>query len=140
MVEPNGLAAMLSKVKTIAVVGAKDKPGRPVDRVGRYLIQSGFEVLPVHPKRTEVWGLSTYPSLLEIPQSVDVVNLFRASEHCPDHARECLRMDTLPKIFWMQIGISSPDARTLLSETPVVIVEDSCLMVEHQRLLRRRPA
>jgi uncharacterized protein len=139
MVESAGLATMLSEVKTIAVVGAKDKPGQPVDRVGRYLIDAGFEVAPVHPKRRSVWGLPTYPSLLEIPHPVDLVNLFRASEHCPDHARECLRMDRLPGIFWMQAGIRSSEARQLLAQSPVVIVEDSCLMVEHQRLLRRRP-
>ena len=56
------LAALLGQVKTIAIVGAKDKPGQPVDRVGRYLIEAGFTVIPVHPKRTSVWGLAAYIS------------------------------------------------------------------------------
>jgi uncharacterized protein len=133
----NELSTLLAKVKTIAVVGAKDKPGQPVDRVGRYLIEAGFTVVPVHPKRTAVWGLPTFPSLQEIPHPVDLVDLFRAPEHCPEHARECLLLATLPTLFWMQAGISSPEALRILADHPIHVVENSCLMVEHQRLLSR---
>jgi uncharacterized protein len=135
-----GLSTLLAKVKTIAVVGAKDKPGQPVDRVGRYLIQAGFSVVPVHPKRTGVWGLPTYPSLLEIPHAVDLVDLFRAPESCPEHARECLLMATRPMVFWMQSGIRSPESRQILEDRSIVVVEDSCLMSEHRRLFPGGPA
>ena len=57
----------LTQARTIAVVGAKDKEGQPVDRVGKYLIQAGYQVIPVHPIRKDVWGLQTYPSLAEVP-------------------------------------------------------------------------
>lgn len=129
------LAALLGKVKTIAVVGAKDKPGQPVDRVGRYLMDAGFRVIPVHPKRTEVWGLPAYPTLNEIPGPVDLVDLFRAAEACPAHAEEFLRLSPLPLCFWMQSGIFSPEARALLAGQPVLVVEDRCLMVDHRNLL-----
>jgi uncharacterized protein len=128
---------LLAKARTIAVVGAKDKPGHPVDRVGRYLIDSGFDVVPVHPKRATVWGLRAHPSLLDIPTEVDLVNLFRAPEHCPEHARECLRMASPPAVFWMQSGISSPECRQILAASLIVVVEDSCIMIEHQRMLQR---
>ena len=67
----------LTQARTIAVVGAKDKEGQPVDRVGKYLIQAGYQVIPVHPIRKDVWGLQTYPSLAEVPFPVDIVNVFR---------------------------------------------------------------
>ncbi|MFW5791496.1 MAG: CoA-binding protein, partial [Desulfohalobiaceae bacterium] len=101
---------------------------------GRYLIQAGFTVLPVHPKRSGVWGLDTYPSLLDTPGHVDVVNLFRAAVECPGHARECLSLSPWPVLFWMQSGIRSPESRRILEDTTIRVVEDSCLMVEHHRL------
>lgn len=131
------LTPLLASVKTIAVVGANDRPGRPVDRIGRYLIGAGFTVYPVHPKRTGVWGLATYPDLGSLPGPVDMVNLFRASEHCAAHAREVLAMPVLPRCFWMQQGVFSPEARALLEPKGVMVIEDLCLMVEHRRLLEQ---
>lgn len=135
LISDTELAALLRQVKTIAVVGAKDKPGQPSDTVGRYLLAAGYEVIPVHPARTNIWGLTTYKSLAEVPGPVDLVDLFRAAEHCPAHAAEVLAMAPLPRCFWMQSGIVSPEARGLLAGKPVTVIEDRCLMVEHQRLL-----
>ena len=128
------LAALLRQVKTIAVIGAKDKPGQPVDKVGRYLIDAGFTVIPVHPKRASVWGLPAYPSLAEVPHEIDLVNLFRAPEYCPDHAREALALPARPRCFWMQSGIVSQEARGIMQGDGVIVVEDRCLMVDHARL------
>ena len=121
--------------RTIAVVGAKDVPGQPVDRVGRYLINAGFTVIPVHPKRKEVWGLAAYPSLAAIDGPVDIVDLFRAPGYCAEHAREALAMSPRPAVFWMQLGISSPEASVLLEGSGVVVVDNACIMVEHNRVL-----
>lgn len=125
---------LLASKCSIAVVGASDKPGRPVDRVGRYLVEAGFMVLPVHPKRPSVWGLPAWPSLLDLPGPVDIVNLFRASDYIPSHARETLEMQPLPRVFWMQIGIASLWARSMLEPQGVIVIEDRCIMVEHRRL------
>lgn len=129
------LKALLSEVRSIAVVGAKDRPGQPVDTVGRYLIGSGYTVYPVHPKRDDVWGLPTYRSLADIPGPIDLIDLFRAPEHCPEHAREVLALSVRPKAFWMQSGITSAPARSVLEGSGILVVEDRCLMVEHRRLL-----
>lgn len=134
--DQNVLAAMLREVKTVAVVGAVDKPGRPVDMIGRYLIDEGYDVVPVHPKRSNVWGLETYPSLADIPRPVELVNLFRNADFCPQHARETLALHPLPRCFWMQSGIFSPEARQLLEPQNVLVIEDKCIMVEHRRLLK----
>ena len=66
---------------------------------------------------------------------MDIVDVFRAPQYCPEHAREVLALPWRPKIFWMQSGIASPEARKLLEATGVAVVEDACLMVEHARLL-----
>jgi predicted CoA-binding protein len=128
------LAALLREVKTIAVVGANDKPGRPVDMVGRYLLDAGFTVIPVHPKRETVWGLKAFQKLEDIPTPVDVVDLFRAAEACPEHARETLRMARPPRCFWMQSGIISAEAVEILKDSGILVVQDRCLKVEHQML------
>ncbi|WP_461211396.1 CoA-binding protein [Desulfocurvus sp. DL9XJH121] len=128
------LKALLAKVKTIAVIGAKDKPGQDVDRVGRYLMEAGFTVIPVHPKRTDVWGLATYPSILDVPEPVDLVDVFRAPQYCPGHAGEVLELEHRPACFWMQAGIASREAAELLAPAGVTVVQDACLMVEHRRL------
>jgi hypothetical protein len=127
------LTALLGQVKTIAVVGAVDKPGRPVDMVGRYLIDAGYDVIPVHPKRTGVWGLPTYPTLADVPRAVDLVDVFRAAQHCPGHAEETLKLSPLPRCFWMQTGIFSPEARQRLAGSGIIVVEDLCLKVFHEQ-------
>jgi predicted CoA-binding protein len=132
--DDNALRALFDRVHSIAIVGAKDVAGQPVDRVGRYLIREGFEVFPIHPKRIGVWELDTYRSLLALPKAVDMVVLFRAGLLCPSHAGEVLRMEVKPACFWMQEGIRSEDARKMLEPAGVVVVEDACVMIEHARL------
>lgn len=128
------LKTTLSQCRSIAVVGAKDTPGSAVDMVGRYLISAGFMVYPVHPVRKNIWGLPTYPSLADVPHAIDLIDLFRSSEFCPAHAKETLALANAPKVFWMQSGIYSYEARQLLSATAMTVIEDRCLMVEHRRL------
>lgn len=128
------METLLRTTRTIAVLGAKDKEGSPVDRVGRHLIARGFTVFPVHPARRDVWGLPTYKTLADIPHPVDMVNLFRNAQYCPEHARETLALSPLPRCFWMQSGIVSPEARALLEPAGVQVVEDACLMIEHAAL------
>lgn len=127
------LRSMLQNVRKIAVVGAKDDPGQAVTNVGRYLINAGYEIFPVHPTREKVWGLTTYKSIGDLPEPMDLIDVFRAAEFCPDHAREVLALAERPKIFWMQLGIRSPEAAAMLKKEGIIVIEDACLMVEHRR-------
>ncbi len=136
MLDDRLMRAVLGESRSIAIIGAKDKPGQAVDRVGRYLLEQGYRVVPVHPVRKTVWGLPAFASIAELPEPVDIINLFRAPEYCPGHAQEVLALGWKPKVFWMQLGIRSPEARQALAETGITVVEDSCIMVEHARLLR----
>ncbi|MCG8532434.1 MAG: CoA-binding protein [Desulfovibrionales bacterium] len=134
MIFDESMREVLAGSKVIAVIGAKDKPGQPVNMVGTYLIDQGYTVIPVHPVRTNVWGLETYKSVKDIPVPVDIVNVFRASQHCSAHADEVLALSSTPKMFWMQSGIRSRDAGEKLAANGIAVVEDKCIMVEHSRL------
>ena len=92
-------------------------------------------MIPVHPVRKDVWGLQTYPSLAEVPFPIDIVNVFRAPQYCPAHAREAVALSPLPQLFWMQEGIVSPEAASIAGKAGIAVVEDLCIMVEHKRLL-----
>ena len=138
LLDEKKLASLIDEVKVIAIIGAVDKPGRPVDRVGRYLIDAGFKVIPVHPKRQNVWGLETYKSILDIPEPIDLVDLFRASQFCPAHAEECLKLKTLPKVFYMQQDIYSPESREILAGKDITVIEDRCLMIDHKNLAGKK--
>lgn len=80
---------VLQRSRSIAIVGAKDKAGQPVDRVGRYLLDKGYTIFPVHPVRKTVWGLTAYPDLASLPQPVDIIDLFRAPQTVPPMRRKC---------------------------------------------------
>ncbi|CCH47516.1 CoA-binding protein [Pseudodesulfovibrio piezophilus] len=132
------LIALLNKVKTIAIVGAVDKPNRPVNGVAREMIAMGYNIIPVHPNRKDVWGLKTYKSIKEIPIPVDIIDVFRHADACPLHAQEALEMSPSPGCFWMQSGISSSEARDILHKSGITVVENRCLKVELRRLGMRQ--
>ncbi len=134
IIENTTLRTILKNSKTIAIIGAKDVPS-PVDMIGKYLIAKGYTVFPVHPMRKNVWGLETYKTINEIPFQIDIVNLFRASAHCPQIAQEVLALTKKPLCFWMQKDIFSEQAKNILKDTQITIVEDECIMVIHENLL-----
>lgn len=128
------IRTLFEESRVIAVIGAKDKAGQPVDDVGRYLMAAGYKVIPVHPVRQNVWGLPTYRSIEEIPEPVDIVDVFRASGFCLEHARETLRLASRPRCFWMQLGVSNSEASKLVEDGGILSVSDKCIKIEHMRL------
>ena len=131
------LRDLLGRARNIAIVGAKDRPGSPVDHVGRYLLNAGFNIMPVHPVRRQAWGIPTVRNITELPSrgfQPDIICLFRAPQYCAEHARETLSLPRLPLIFWMQEGIRSPEAGMLMAGAGVKVVEDRCLQTVHAAL------
>lgn len=124
---------LLKRARRIAIIGAKDVQGQPVNTVGRYLIEQGFEVIPVHPKRKTVWDRPAFHRIQDVEEA-DIVVLFRAPQYCADHAREVLEMKHRPLCFWMQEGIRSPEAKSLMEANGIMVVEDKCIMVEHEQM------
>jgi len=124
---------LLDKAKIIAVVGLSDNPGRPSNRIGRYLQSQGYRVIPVNPLLEEVLGEKSYPDLKSIPYKIDIVDIFRRSEEVHDIVREAQELQ-IPAI-WVQVGIECRDETlNLAADNNMKLVRDCCIMVEHSKL------
>ncbi len=127
----DAVAQILRGVKTIAVVGLSSNPMRASHGVAEYLKTAGYRIIPVNPNETEVLGEKAYARLEDIPEQVDVVDVFRRAEEMPAVAASAIRIGA--KVLWMQLGIENPGAAEKARAAGLVVVEDSCLMVEHKR-------
>ena len=131
-----GIEDVLRTARRIAVIGASSKP-RPSNGVLRYLVGVGYEVVPVHPRERVVAGLTCYPSLAEAVAAtgpVDIVDVFRRAEACPEHAREAVAAGA--GCLWLQLGIVSAEAARIASAAGLAVVMDRCSKIEHARLVR----
>jgi predicted CoA-binding protein len=131
------LAALLADTKTIAVVGIKTEAqsGQPAFYVPSYLQSAGFNVIPVpvyYPDITKILGQPVYRRVADIPEAVDLVNVFRRSEDIPPHVDDIL--EKKPKAVWMQLGIRNDAAAERLARAGIKVVQNRCIMVDHRRL------
>ena len=125
------VAQILRSAKTIAVVGLSSNPMRASHGVAEYLKTAGYRIIPVNPNETEVLGEKAYARLEDIPEQVDVVDVFRRAEEVPSVAQSAIRIGA--KVLWMQLGIENAAAAEKARAAGLVVVENSCLMVEHKR-------
>lgn len=125
------VAQILRGTKTIAVVGLSSNPMRPSHGVAEYLKSVGYRIIPVNPNETEVLGEKSYARLEDVPEPVDVVDVFRRAEEVPAVAESAIKIKA--KVLWMQLGIENGEAAERALAAGLVVVEDACLMVEHKR-------
>lgn len=119
------LRDLLTSSRTIALVGASSKPDRPAHGVMQFLLRLGFHVVPVTPKETEVLGQRAYSSLAEIPERVDIVDVFRRAEATPAIADEAVAIDA--RALWLQLGIASEEAARRAAAGGLIVVMDRCI-------------
>ena len=129
------LRQLMRAARTIAVLGIKSGADDDAYRVPRYLQQAGYQIVPVNPKLASVLGEPCVPRLADLSIPVDMVDVFRASEHIPAHVEELLALDPLPRCVWMQLGIRDDASTRRLEAAGIAVVQDRCLLVEHRRLL-----
>ncbi len=122
------------QLKNIAVVGLSKNEEKPSHQVPKYLIEHGYNVIPVNPTVTEVLGRKCYPSVGAINERIDVVDVFRKSEDIPVVIDDVLKKKDGIKVFWMQLGIYNEDAERKAKENGIDVVYNRCMMVEHERL------
>lgn len=122
---------ILEESITIAVVGASRDPSKVAHSVPAQLLTHGWRVIPVNPDATEIWGQQAYPLLLEIPEPVDLVNVFRPGEQAADVVRAAIEIGA--HAVWLQQGIVSAEARRLAEQAGIDYVEDRCIGVERAR-------
>jgi uncharacterized protein len=129
------LRRILAETRTIAVLGASDKPTRPSYEIYSYLISTGdYQVYPVNPTITEIDGAPVYPRLADLPVVPDMVDVFRRFEELPSVLADTLALEPRPKTLWLQQGLWHAQVGRAAEAAGMHVVMDLCLMVEHARL------
>lgn len=127
------IRACLARAKTIAVVGLSPRPDRPSHRIARRLQQWGYRVVPVRPAVSEVLGEKAYARLADVPQRIDLVDVFRAADQVGAIVEQCIALG-IPAI-WIQQGIVNEAAAARAQEAGLFVVMDRCISVDYRRLL-----
>jgi uncharacterized protein len=140
---PNGAPAsadpifdILTKYKTIAVVGLSSNPTRPSYGVTEYMQSAGYHIIPVNPNETDVLGEPSYSSLEEVPQKIEIVDIFRCPDQVPPVVDAAIRANA--KVIWMQLGIANQAAAEKAQAAGLTVVMDACILIEHKKR-RQKP-
>jgi predicted CoA-binding protein len=127
------VAELLRNAHTIAVVGLSNRRFRASGGVARFLQADGYKIIPVNPNETEVLGEKAYARLEDIPEKVDIVDIFRRPEFVPDLVEAAIRIGA--RAVWMQEGVVHAEAASRAQQAGLLVVMDHCILKEHNRLL-----
>ena len=127
----DAVAQILRSAKTIAVVGLSSNPMRASNDVAAYLKSVGYRIIPVNPNEREVLGEKAYARLEDVPEPVDIVDVFRKSEGVPPAVDGAIAIKA--KVLWMQLGIEDAEAAEKARKAGLLVVENACMLVEHKR-------
>ena len=132
MTDTDTLRRILTDYKRVAIVGLSDDRSRPSNAVAKYMLQHGFEVIPVNPNHAEILGQKCYPDLSSIPTPVDIVDVFRRVEHIPALVDDAIAIKA--KVVWMQLGLVHEEAAQKARDAGLEVVMDRCIKIEYARL------
>ena len=139
----NEIKEILTRYRTVAVVGLSREPGKDSYRVSAYLKKHGFRIIPVNPYADEVLGEKSYKSLLEIPReiqkTVEVVDVFRPANDVPPIVEQAIKLKKMfgkPCVVWMQLGIVNEQAAEAAGKAGLTVIMNKCIMLEHKRLFK----
>jgi len=127
------LRALLTRVKTIALVGASPRPERPSHRIMMRLMQWGYRVIPVRPAISEVLGQKAYPRLADVPEKIDLVDVFRNPADVAPLMDECIAL-ALPAV-WLQEGVIDEEAAQRGLAAGLEVIMDRCILIEYRKLM-----
>ena len=130
------IRGILNTMKTIAMVGASEKTNRPSYFAFKYLLERGYNMIPVNPSRAghEFLGRKVYARLSDIPEPVDMVDIFRAPEYALSIVQEALTLQPRPQVIWMQLGVRNDKAAALAEQNGMKVVMNRCPKIEYGRL------
>lgn len=135
--ETDRIEVILDSVKTIAIVGISRNRHKDSNFVGRYLQNAGYRIIPVNPGADEILGEKAYPNLQSVPEQIDIVDVFIKPDHVPKIVAEALRLK--PKVIWLQLGTGNhPEEKQRAIDAGVMMVQNRCIKVDHQFLIRDR--
>jgi predicted CoA-binding protein len=131
---------VLKRYRTVAVIGASRDPSKWAHIVPKYLKEQGYRIIPINPTASEILGEKAYKSLMEVPDEVEVVEVFRPGEEVPKIVEEVIQRKRARgdvKVLWLQLGITADEeSKKRLKEAGIVLVENACMMETHQRHLK----
>jgi uncharacterized protein len=132
-VEPGGdpILDILKKYKTIAVVGLSSNPLRPSHSVTQYMQASGYHIIPVNPNESQVLNEKSYARIEDVPEKIEVVDIFRRPEHIPSVVEDAIRAGV--KVIWMQLGIENEAAAEKARAAGLTVVMDACMLIEYRK-------
>ena len=132
----SSIRAILNTVKTIAMVGLSPKDNRPSYFAFKYLLERGYRMIPVNPGQAgeEVLGQKVYAKLADIPEPIDMVDVFRAPQYAPAIVAEALALKPRPRVIWMQLGIRNDAAAKLAEDAGLKVIMNRCPKIEYGRL------
>ncbi len=125
----------IMSLKNVVVVGFSKNPGKDAHQIPKYLINAGYNVIPVNPTVNEILGKKSYKNLQEIPSDIDIVDIFRPSEDVPAIVKDAIARGV--KVVWMQLGISNKEGEKDALEKGIKVVYNRCVMREHRKLFGR---
>jgi predicted CoA-binding protein len=125
---------ILKKYRTMAVVGLSSNPARPSFGVTEYMQGAGYRIIPVNPNETEVLGEKSYARLEDVPEKIEIVDVFRRAGDVPPIADSAIKVGA--KVVWMQLGIENAEAAERARAAGLIVVEDACILVEHRRRVK----
>jgi uncharacterized protein len=130
------IRGILNTVKTIAMVGVSANTSRPSYFAFKYLLERGYRMIPVNPGLAggELLGEKVYARLADIPEPIDMVDIFRASQYAPAIVKEALALSPRPQVIWMQLGIRNDEAARLAEDNGLKVVMNRCPKIEYGRL------
>jgi len=128
---PDPIFDILTKYKTIAVVGLSSNPARPSHGVSEYMQSSGYQIIPVNPNEMDVLGEPSYARLEDAPQKIEIVDIFRRPEEVPPVVDAAIRVGA--KVLWMQLGIVNEAAAEKARAAGITVIMDACMLVEHKK-------
>ena len=127
------ITKILRESRTIAVVGLSSNPMRPSHEVSEYMQSAGYRIIPVNPNEMEVLGEKSYARLEDVPEKIDVVDIFRRAEFVPQVVESAIRVGA--RVVWMQLGIEDKEAAEKARGAGLAVVEDACILIEHKKRL-----
>jgi predicted CoA-binding protein len=125
---------ILKSYKNIAVVGLSSNPTRPSHGVAKYIKSAGYRIIPVNPNEKEVLGEKSYARLEDVPERIEIVDIFRRAEEVPAVVESAIRVGA--KVVWMQLGIENAGAAEKARAAGLIVVEDACIYMEHKKRAR----
>jgi len=126
---------ILKKYKTIAMVGLSSNPMRPSFGVTEYMQSAGYKIIPVNPNEKEVLGEKSYARLEDVPEKIEIVDIFRRAEEVAAVVDSAIRIGA--KVVWMQLDIENETAAEMATAAGLTVVEDACILIEHRKRLRQ---